>query len=96
MSGYVAPGVEHGVLSTYTNHGCRCDACRAACRDYTRTKRTRDPATVEANRNLVAARQAALRRLALAHWDEYQALYAEEKAARLTRPRAVRAAQEAS
>ena len=30
---------EHGVLSTYTNHGCRCDECKAANAIYHRRRR---------------------------------------------------------
>lgn len=29
----------HGAYSTYTNHGCRCAACRAALASYTRAYR---------------------------------------------------------
>jgi hypothetical protein len=29
----------HGVLSTYTTHGCRCDECRAAMAAYQRQHR---------------------------------------------------------
>jgi len=29
-------GPVHGKLGTYTNHGCRCDLCRAALRKYSR------------------------------------------------------------
>jgi integrase len=33
----VPPG--HGTMSTYTNHRCRCTACRAACADYRAQRR---------------------------------------------------------
>lgn len=33
------PDPVHGLLSTYTNHGCKCDLCKGAERDYRRTKR---------------------------------------------------------
>lgn len=29
----------HGTPGGYTNHGCRCDDCRAALRDYQRRRR---------------------------------------------------------
>jgi hypothetical protein len=29
----------HGSIGGYTNHGCRCDDCRAAWRDHRRLKR---------------------------------------------------------
>lgn len=31
---------EHGTLATYCNHGCRCDDCRTAQRDYMRRYRS--------------------------------------------------------
>lgn len=30
---------EHGSNSTYTNHGCRCDPCRTASREWAREHR---------------------------------------------------------
>jgi 5-methylcytosine-specific restriction endonuclease McrA len=34
------PKLKHGTLSGYHNHGCRCDACRAANTEYYRKYRT--------------------------------------------------------
>lgn len=31
----------HGLDSTYTNYGCRCDACTVAVRAYNRARRAR-------------------------------------------------------
>ena len=39
----------HGRLSTYTNWGCRCDACRTATRDYKRARRAAFVASHEAS-----------------------------------------------
>lgn len=39
-------GVEHGKPGTYGNHGCRCDACRAAKHEY-------DQVRYQANREAV-------------------------------------------
>jgi len=33
------PALPHGVLSTYTNHGCRCESCRASNSDKRRKQR---------------------------------------------------------
>ncbi len=30
------PVLKHGSITSYTTHGCRCDACREALRVYTR------------------------------------------------------------
>lgn len=30
--------VVHGRASSYNNHGCRCDECRAAWKDYMRPR----------------------------------------------------------
>jgi len=35
----VKEGVPHGTWNAYANHGCRCDECRAAASDYTKTQR---------------------------------------------------------
>lgn len=35
----VAIGRPHGRPSTYTNHGCRCAACRDAWARYAKTRR---------------------------------------------------------
>lgn len=34
----VEDGLEHGRPSTYNNHKCRCDKCRAAWAEYIREK----------------------------------------------------------
>jgi hypothetical protein len=36
----VAVGTKHGRYATYTNHGCRCEACTAAWRNKVRAART--------------------------------------------------------
>lgn len=34
-------GIQHGKYSTYQNHSCRCDECKAAWREYIRDVRAR-------------------------------------------------------
>lgn len=34
--------VEHGTVSGYAHHGCRCDACGSAMREYSRRRRYGD------------------------------------------------------
>ena len=55
----------HGTVSGYTNHGCRCDACRAAQRAYREANRddiaAKKRAYREANRDDIAAKQRAYR-----------------------------------
>jgi hypothetical protein len=68
-------GPVHGRYTTYTNHGCRCDACRADHARYIRERRHR----LQVNdMELQKARHAALQRLADRQWDEYQRLYRNE------------------
>jgi hypothetical protein len=47
----------HGLASTYSNHGCRCDECRTAKReydlDYVRRKRALSLRKVEVDRGLL-------------------------------------------
>ena len=31
--------VQHGRVSTYTNHGCRCEWCREAVREYANSRK---------------------------------------------------------
>lgn len=50
----------HGRHSTYTNHGCRCDLCRAANAAYNRRYLEAKPEKREAGR---AASREAMRRL---------------------------------
>jgi len=47
----------HGVVATYTNHGCRCDECRAAATTYVAARRARRLAdrTLNEDGRLVAA-----------------------------------------
>lgn len=35
--------MQHGTRSGYVHHGCRCDACTQAQRDYQRTLKERTP-----------------------------------------------------
>lgn len=41
---------DHGTLSTYTNHGCRCEACKRANADYHRNLRRTRRAALAAGR----------------------------------------------
>ena len=41
--------IGHGTRSTYTNHGCRCDPCRAAEAAYKKAHYIRNKAKVNAN-----------------------------------------------
>jgi hypothetical protein len=40
----------HGTRNTYVNHGCRCDACREATREYDRHYREANPRAREKDR----------------------------------------------
>lgn len=39
--------LKHGYYSTYTNYGCRCDACKAARAEHMRDYRARLQATTQ-------------------------------------------------
>lgn len=41
---------DHGKISTYTNHKCRCDECREAWREYSRSYYRRKPEVARAKR----------------------------------------------
>lgn len=43
---------EHGVVGTYTNHKCRCDACRAAHGEYQARRKAERKAALAADPDL--------------------------------------------
>jgi len=61
---------RHGRNSTYCNHGCRCDACRAANSEYRRAWRRRGGRDLE--RRVKLERAAALAVLRDRHYAEYR------------------------
>lgn len=40
--GIKVPGIEHGTLTSYTTHKCRCLDCRTANREYHSARRKRE------------------------------------------------------
>lgn len=67
----------HGTIGGYTNHGCRCTACRAANSDSQR-KWISEPRNRAKHNRRTNARTRALARLSRIYAAEYTALYAEE------------------
>lgn len=70
--------MKHGTLSGYRYHGCRCDGCKAAIRDYMRFYR--GSVTRTAVPTSASARLRAAERLIAAHPDEFHRLLEDEVA----------------
>jgi predicted transcriptional regulator len=70
-------GVKHG-RRTYLNHGCRCDVCRTAVREYARSYR--GSVTKTQVPTSPGARLRAVERLIERHPEEFQRLLEDEVA----------------
>lgn len=70
--------MKHGTLSGYRYHGCRCDECKIAVRDYARFYR--QSKLTGAASTSPAAYNRALKRLVEAHVDEFRRLVDDETA----------------
>lgn len=69
--------VKHGHYATYSNHGCRCDECRAAHNAWHREYRNTDNGrrrTMTANRKSRLIQQRATAHLKQYHPDVYAAI----------------------
>jgi hypothetical protein len=68
--------LPHG-YSRYTNHGCRCDECRRANREYSRKYRSTNAKAREYDRWQTATYTAALSELRNRHRAEFEQILAE-------------------
>lgn len=71
--------ITHGTWNAYSNHRCRCDACRQAGSRYRKEARDRNPAYARRNRLRTTARYAAALRVAKRYRQEFDAAIAEEE-----------------
>ena len=68
--------MKHG-RSGYLNHGCRCEVCTRAAREYQRSYREKNPVARAYDRWQKATYQEAQRILRERHRDEFEQVLAE-------------------
>ena len=71
------PHFEHGTVTGYTNHKCRCDDCRGAWAAYVKTYRASNKERLQVR---VRARSRAYTRLAKQHPTDFSKFLNEELA----------------
>jgi hypothetical protein len=55
----IKPGIKHGTRGAYQHHGCRCDDCLRADREYNQKRRAENPRVREVRSAANARRRAA-------------------------------------